>query len=102
MDILQAIRTELGFPLPVSSGYRSPAHNNEVSDTGKFGPHTSGMACDILVYGDRAHALLKAAMKHGIKGIGISQKGNPSTRYIHLDICENTIATPRPNLWSYA
>lgn len=101
MDILQAIRNEVGFPMAVSSGYRSPAYNKEVSDTGEAGPHTSGRAADILVYGDRAHAVLKAALKHGIKGVGISQRGNPGARFIHLDICDNTVATPRPTCWTY-
>lgn len=101
MNILQAIRDEVGFPMPVVSGYRSPAHNAEVSDTGKSGPHTTGRAADILCWGERAHRVLEAALKHGVKGVGISQRGNPGSRYIHLDICDNTVATPRPGLWSY-
>jgi len=101
MDILQAIRDECGFALTVASGYRSPAYNLEVSDTGANGPHTTGRAADIRVWGEQAHKLLQVAMKHEITGIGISQKSSPMARYIHLDICDNTVATPRPGLWSY-
>lgn len=101
MDVLQAIRDEVGFPMTVASGYRSPAYNAEVSDTGSDGPHTSGRAADIRVCGEQAHALLAAALKHGMRGIGISQKGAPGSRFIHLDICDNTVSTPRPTVWSY-
>jgi uncharacterized protein YcbK (DUF882 family) len=101
MDILQAIRAEVGFPMAVASGYRSPEHNAEVSDTGKDGPHTRGQAADIRVSGEQAITLLSVALKHGIKGVGISQKGNPATRFIHLDICENGPDSPRPTIWSY-
>lgn len=101
MDILQAIRDECGFPMTVASGYRSPEHNTKVSETGSNGPHVTGRAVDIRVWGDQAHKLLAVALKYGIKGVGISQKGAPGARFIHLDICENTVATPRPSCWSY-
>jgi zinc D-Ala-D-Ala carboxypeptidase len=101
MDVLQAIRNECGFPMTVASGYRSPAYNAEVSETGGNGPHTTGRAADIRVWGNQAHRLLEVALKHGIKGIGISQKGAPGARFIHLDMCDNTVATPRKNVWSY-
>ena len=101
MDALQAIRAEVGFPMPVSSGYRSPEYNKTVSDTGEDGPHTKGQAVDIQVSGANAVALLKSALAHGIRGIGVSQRGNPTARVIHLDICENGPGCPRPTAWSY-
>jgi len=101
MDKLQAIRNEVGFAMTIASGYRSPEYNAKVSDTGDAGPHTSGRAADIRVWGEQAHAVLAAAFKHGMRGIGISQKGPPGARFIHLDTCDNTVSTPRPTTWSY-
>jgi len=94
---IEAIREKLGFPFPVTSAYRCPEHNQKVSSSGPHGPHTTGRAIDISVRGDRAHALLGAAMEAGFSGIGVSQKG--SARFIHLD--DLTDSHPRPTVWSY-
>ena len=51
MGALQALRDALGFAMPVSSGYRCPAHNCAVSSTGEDGPHTTGLAADIAIAG---------------------------------------------------
>ena len=96
MAKLVSIRRELGFPLPVTSGYRCPEHNAAVSDTGKNGPHTTGRACDIAISGERAYRLLRAAVAHGITGIGIKQHG--TSRYVHLDDLDGQT---RPWIWSY-
>jgi uncharacterized protein YcbK (DUF882 family) len=85
----------------VSSGYRCPDHNNEVSSTGLNGPHTTGKAADILVKGMNAYLLLQAAMKSGrLYGIGISQRGKHESRFLHLDMVESGQAF-RPTVWSY-
>jgi uncharacterized protein YcbK (DUF882 family) len=95
MDKVEQLRTTLGFPLPVTSAARCPAHNAAVSATGRAGPHTTGRAIDIGVRGDRAVALIKAALNLGFTGIGIAQKGN--SRFIHLD----DLQEGRPTIWSY-
>jgi uncharacterized protein YcbK (DUF882 family) len=95
MAKVQALRDELGFALPVTSAARCPAHNAAVSATGRAGPHTTGRAIDIGVRGDRAVALVKAALNHGFTGIGIAQKG--VSRFIHLD----DLQEGRPTIWSY-
>jgi hypothetical protein len=71
-----------------------------VSTTGFDGPHTTGKAADILVYGEDALLLLKLALARGFTGIGISQKGDIHSRFIHLDILAQP-DYPRPFLWSY-
>lgn len=101
MDTLQAIRDAVGFPMVVASGYRSPAYNAKVSDTGTAGPHTQGLAVDISISGPRAVTLLQVAMQLGMKGFGFSQKGKPESRFIHLDMVPNGPDSPRPALWSY-
>ena len=95
IDVLDDLRERLGFPMPVTSGYRCPAHNQKVSTTGPAGPHTTGLAADIGVDREKAVTLLAAALQMPFTGIGINQKGG--ARFIHLDI------VPRPNrtCWSY-
>ena len=40
--MLDDLRERCGFPFRVTSGYRCPAHNQQVSTTGPDGPHTTG------------------------------------------------------------
>lgn len=97
MRKLVAIRRELDFPLPVTSAYRCPDYNDQVSSTGETGPHTTGHAVDIAVSGHKASKLVAAAVRHGMTGIGVNQKGEG--RFIHLDDLGN--GYPRPTMWSY-
>lgn len=101
MDRLQALRTEYGKPMKITSGYRCPAHNVVVSSTGPSGPHTSGEAVDIQCSGADAYRLVSLALKHGFTGIGVSQKGPHDRRFIHLDTLPNAVGQPRPTLWTY-
>ena len=100
VDALQALRESIGKPLRLSSAYRCPKHNSKVSSTGNSGPHTTGMAIDIACSGKDAWELLSFAMIRSKiwKGIGIRQKGNHESRFIHLDTIE---ADNRPWVWSY-
>ena len=97
---LQKLRDKLGKPMKLSSAYRCPEHNSKVSSTGKSGPHTTGMAIDIVCSGKDAWELLSFAMIRSKvwKGIGVSQKGKHESRFIHLDTIE---ADNRPWVWSY-
>ena len=98
---IDALRGRCGFPFIVSSGYRCPDHNERVSSTGRDGPHTTGQAVDIKVYGRRAQNLIAEAMRQGgWTGLGVNQKGAHGSRFIHLD----TLLPPdnlRPRVWSY-
>lgn len=104
MSILQNIRDEMNRPLKISSGVRCVAHNSRVSSTGKDGPHvprSNGTAAsDILISGADALRLIDIARKHGVSGVGISQRGPHAKRFIHLDIL-NDSHHPRPTMWSY-
>ena len=97
---LQRLRDAIGKPISLSSAYRCPTHNDKISSTGKEGPHTTGKAIDILCSGKFAHELLSFAMirSNTWKGIGISQKGKHSSRFIHLDTIESDNS---PWVWSY-
>ena len=47
---------------------------------------------------DKAFKVVEVALKHGIKRIGIAQKGDERTRFIHLD---DDTSRPHPRVWSY-
>ena len=101
MDRLQALRDKLGFPLVVSSAYRTPAYNAKVSDSGPDGPHTTGHAVDLIANGPRAYAIVGAAAGLGFTGIGLSQKGDVRARFVHLDDLPMSTTLPRPWIWTY-
>lgn len=102
LDRLQKLRNYCGFAFPVSSWYRSPEYNDKVSSTGKDGPHTTGRALDINVFGGDATLLIYYAHKVGFTGIGVNQKGRYAGRFIHLDDLENhETKGNRPWQWSY-
>lgn len=98
MRLIVTMRRELGFPFPVTSAIRCPKHNEEVSTTGPNGPHTTGKAIDIAVNRKQAWHLLSLAMRYGIPGIGIQQKGGG--RFIHLDTIQRTEGLEE-TVWSY-
>ncbi|WP_354504833.1 D-Ala-D-Ala carboxypeptidase family metallohydrolase [Limibacillus sp. MBR-115] len=101
LDHLEALRMAFGRPLIVTSGYRSPEHNKRVSSTGNSGPHTTGRAVDVHIYGSAAFDLLDASLAHGFTGIGLQQKGPVSSRFIHLDDLPGNDTRKRPWIWSY-
>lgn len=101
MDRLQRLRGVFARPMIVTSGYRSPEHNDRVSKTGRDGPHTTGRAADIQVSGSDAFELFRIVLAHGFTGIGVMQKGPHKSRFIHLDDLEQAPSRPRPRLWSY-
>jgi uncharacterized protein YcbK (DUF882 family) len=92
---LDNLRDMLGFPLVVTSGYRCPEYNKQVSTTGEDGPHTTGHAADFAVSHVEAFELVALAIAVGFTGFGIHQRG--AGRFIHLDDLEEN----RPRFWSY-
>lgn len=93
MDIVQDMRDELGFALPISSAYRCESHPIEAKKS-KPGMHNIA-AVDIKVSGDKAHKVLDLALKKGFTGIGVNQKGSMNQRFIHLDLRDHK------TVWSY-
>jgi zinc D-Ala-D-Ala carboxypeptidase len=53
MEKLQAIRSEFGVPIRITSGYRSPLHTIEKKKASP-GAHSSGRAADISINGKAA------------------------------------------------
>ena len=89
--MLDALRSLMGLPLPINSGYRSPAHNASVGGAPKSA-HMEGLAVDIgttkLTKAQRM-ALITYAIQLNFTGIGIAQT------FIHLDM------KPRRASWVY-
>ena len=103
MLCLDDLREQLGFPLGVSSGFRCPDHNDKVSSTGRNGPHTTGKAADLLVFGAEGYAVVSQAADSGMSGVGISQasKTPHGERFVHVDTLGQAVNRPRPWIWSY-
>jgi zinc D-Ala-D-Ala carboxypeptidase len=100
MGMLDQLRELYGAPLAVTSGYRCPDHNIEKVKK-KLGAHTTGNAVDLGVHGEAAFKIIKLAQEIGFTGIGVAQRGNPNTRFIHLDNLTTLDEFPRPWVWSY-
>lgn len=100
LNRLDRLRERIG-PLKLSSAYRCPLHNSQVSSTGENGPHTTGRAVDVLASGTRALEIVRIALELGFTGIGVSQKGPHGSRFVHLDDIAPGGAHPRPHIWSY-
>jgi len=96
LDVLQAIRSEYGQPMRVTSGYRHPSHPEEAKKI-KPGEHTHGTCADVACEGEDAYRLLRIAIKHGITRIGVKQTG--AGRFLHLGI--GAPGLPNPSIWSY-
>ena len=101
MKILQEIREDMNRPLKISSAVRCEKHNMKVSSTGKNGPHVYRKAADIIISGADALRLIDVARKHGISGVGISQRGEHAKRFIHIDTLSADDGHPRPTVWTY-
>jgi zinc D-Ala-D-Ala carboxypeptidase len=93
-----AIRNEAGFSMNMTSGYRCEAYNKR---KGYTQTHATGQAGDIQCSHKQALSLVQLALKHGMTGIGVSQKGDVKSRFIHMDDLDEIIGRPRPHIWSY-
>ena len=77
---LEAFRRFLGFPLPITSGYRCPDWNEEIGGV-ELSKHPLGVAADIECTNTWKRArIIESAYAWGFYGLGIGQ------RIIHLDI----------------
>lgn len=92
---LEELRIQFNKPIHISSAYRCFKHNAKVGGSPES-RHIDGDAVDILCSGEDALQILSLAIAQGWRGIGVSQKGLISSRFIHIDL--------RPTdrvIWSY-
>ena len=100
MEKLITLREEYNNPIIITSGYRHLAHNQSIGGA-KNSPHLFGRAVDIKIGGQNAVKILELALKHGMTGIGIKQRGKYEARFIHIDDMPQSEDHPRPWIWSY-
>ena len=76
LGMLDALRAEYGFPIILTSSYRSPEHPIEAAKD-KPGEHAYGAAVDTkCVRVEATLRLVTAALKKGFLRIGVSRKNN--------------------------
>ncbi len=80
IDMLQALRDELGKPMIVNSAYRSPYWNKRVGGA-KSSYHMKAMAFDVRMDNHDPATYIIAALKVGFKGIGTY----PHKGFVHVD-----------------
>ena len=76
---LQDLRSALGRPVYITSGYRNREHNARVGGSPNS-YHLRGMAADIRVPGVNTRDLAAAAREAGFRGIGIYNS------FVHVDV----------------
>ena len=77
--LLQKLRSKLGIPITIVSGYRCSKHNASVGGA-KDSFHIQGRAVDIVAKVD-LNTICKIAKEVGFKGIG----KYPDESFVHLD-----------------
>lgn len=89
---LDRLREACGFPLFITSGYRTAAHNARVGGVDSSA-HTSGHAADIRANTSATkYRIISEAVKLGFTRIGVG------ATFVHLDDAPNL---PQPVLWTY-
>jgi uncharacterized protein YcbK (DUF882 family) len=91
---LDRIRERCGFPLVVSSGYRTPERNRQLGGAANSA-HVQGVAADLVIPEPRSRnrkKMMDAAQKEGISRIGIMRTA------LHLDA---STTLPQEVYWDY-
>jgi len=95
LEMLDALRENYGYPIKLTSTYRSPDHPIEAKKA-KPGEHAHGAAVDIACIGGEAtFKLVKAAIETGFTRVGISRKNN----FVHVGI--GYPGAPETTIWTY-
>lgn len=81
VSILDILRSKIGKPVIITSGYRTPARNSSVGGA-KYSYHMRGMAADILVKNMNTKELAKKLDEIVPDGCGIIVYNN----WVHLDV----------------
>lgn len=81
IDKLEELRSRVGKPLRITSGYRCPAHNAAVGGVAKS-QHVQGTAADVLAAGIGVDKLAEAAEAIGFGGIGRYERQG----FVHVDV----------------
>ena len=84
-QVLEEVRSILGHPILISSGYRGPWVNTAVGGS-KSSAHMSGLAVDFICPGfGTPHAICKKLHPH-LKALGIDQLIHEYKTWVHLGL----------------
>lgn len=89
IEKLQLVRSIVGVPIYINSGYRCDKHNREVCGSSKS-QHVSGKAADIRIHNMSVEQMYNIC-KGFFNGVGIY----PEQHFIHVDVRDN------PTTWVY-
>lgn len=99
--VLDPLRTHIGRPIRVTSGYRTPTHNAMVGGS-KNSAHMRGDAADVVAFGVDAHAVLAALRDLDLdldQAIGYDLRRGG---HVHIGIARPGVAPRRQWLWAPA
>lgn len=92
LDWLDSLRERCGFPLVLSSAYRTREHDISKGRSGNSA-HTQGLAVDIRCYNNATRMrIVKAALDLGCRRIGIANT------FVHVDV---STTLPQSVMWIY-
>lgn len=92
VQTLDTLRKQLGFPLVITSGYRTYAHNLEVGGVSSSA-HTDGWAADLAITSSsQRFRIISTALSLSITRIGVG------ARFLHLDMDPHL---PPNVIWTY-
>ena len=95
LEKLDQLREAYGYPIKLTSTYRSADHPIEAKKA-KPGEHAYGAAVDIAcVGGEATFKLVKAAIEVGFTRIGVSRKNN----FVHVGVGYD--GAPPITIWTY-
>lgn len=86
VDKLQSLRTYLGKPITIVSGYRTDSYNEQCGGA-KSSYHLKGMAVDIYSNGVKPIVIALWAEMNGLGGVGLYL--NRNQEFVHIDTREN-------------
>ena len=93
IELIEDIEMLIGRELTITSGYRGPDHPIEAAKS-KPGEHSTGLAVDVAaVGGTPVYEIVEAAIKLGVKRIGISRKKN----FVHIGLDGSRVTS----IWTY-
>lgn len=94
LDLLQDLRRELGVPMILNSGYRSPRYNARLKGAAPRSRHVNGVAFDVSMRNQPdAKRFYRLALAVGFRGFGFYPPGDGE--FIHIDLR----ATGAPAFW---
>jgi hypothetical protein len=84
-ETMEKVRTILGHPILISSGYRSPKVNVAVGGS-KTSAHMSGLACDFSCPGFGTPRAICKTLEPHMKELGIDQLIHEYDTWVHLGL----------------